>query len=272
MPAHTPVAPNSSVISVATDSSVGAPIVSGAQVANINGVAATAKGLNAYDNAGVNGFDLEPPDQGLCAGNGYVVEPINLIVTVYSTSFTHLSSDVSLATLVGFPIAQLFGASSVGGGYLLSDPRCLYDPTSGHWFISFLYLGGAGVFSNSGPFPLGPHTYGAEFVLASTTTSPLGSYNVYVLNVTNTRQPGHPNCPCFGDQPVLGSDANSIIISTNEFAIFCNCFDGAQVYLWDKLGLANGFNFLNVVAFDTGLLKPLTGSVCHQVGSIAGGQ
>ena len=30
--------------------------------------------LNAYDNANVNPFTVEPPDQGLCAGNGYVME------------------------------------------------------------------------------------------------------------------------------------------------------------------------------------------------------
>jgi len=46
-------------------------------------------GMNHYDqrfgsSAGTNQFSLEPPDQGLCAGNGFVVETINDVIRVYS--------------------------------------------------------------------------------------------------------------------------------------------------------------------------------------------
>src|SRR5579863_7757340 len=39
---------------------------------------------------GGNQFSIEPPDQGLAAGNGFVVEAVNLAVAVYSTSGTPL--------------------------------------------------------------------------------------------------------------------------------------------------------------------------------------
>jgi len=43
-------------------------------------------GVNALDNKAASGFDLEPPDQGLGAGNGYVVNFVNVIGQIQSTS------------------------------------------------------------------------------------------------------------------------------------------------------------------------------------------
>ena len=215
--------------------------------------------MNAFNSGTANGgLDVEPPDQGLCAGNGYTIDVVNLVLQVYTSSFKPVSSDVALATLVGFPIDQQFGANAtVGGGYILSDPRCVYDALSGHWFLSFLYLGGPGVFSVGGPFPLPDYAY--EFVLASETGSPLGGWNVYTIDVSN--DPSLSQCPCFGDQPLLGADAFSLIISTNAFPIFTGGFYGAQVYLFDKLGMAQGLSSVNVVHFDIGqTINPPDGS------------
>jgi hypothetical protein len=235
----------------------GVPTVQSASLGGAGG-SVSAKGLNAFDSGQANvisGFgplDVEPPDQGLCAGNGFVIDTVNLAVQVYSaSSFTPASSVVPLAALVGFPIAQQFGVSHVGGGYILSDPRCLFDAGTGHWFISFLYLGGRDVFSRGGPFPLGPNVWGAEFVLASTGGSPTGSFNIYMIDVSSDPLAG--NCPCFGDQPLLGADANTIILSTNEFPIFTGGFNGAQAYLFDKLAMAHGAPAANVAHFNIGL-------------------
>lgn len=233
--------------------------VPSAPAASVGGAggAQSVLGLNAFDNGQSNlvapnfPLDIEPPDQGLCAGNGYVLETVNLVVQVYSTpSLTPVAGTMEpLAGLVGMPIGQQFNASGAGGGYILSDPRCVYDAGSGHWFISFLYLGGAGVFSNSGNFPLGASVYGAEFVLASTGSTPF-SFNIYYIDVSSDSLT--TNCPCFGDQPLLGADANTLVISTNEFPIFQNGFNGAQVYLFDKAALAQGSNKVNVVHFNIG--------------------
>ncbi len=218
----------------------------------------SAPGVNAFDSGTANGgLDVEPPDQGLCAGNGFTIDAVNLVLKVYTSSFKPVSSDIALATLVGFRFDQQLGVSSVGGGYILSDPRCMYDALSGHWFLSFLYLGGPGVFSAGGPFPLPDYAY--EFVLASQTGSPLGGWNVYIIDVSSDPSPGL--CPCFGDQPLLGADAFSLIISTNAFPIFTGGFYGAQVYLFDKLGMAQGLSSVNVVHFDIGqTINPPDGS------------
>src|SRR5207244_4332339 len=47
------------------------------------------EGLNHYQqrySRGGNQFSVEPPDQGMCAGNGYVVEAVNDVFNVYDTS------------------------------------------------------------------------------------------------------------------------------------------------------------------------------------------
>ncbi len=36
----------------------------------------------------VNGFDLEPPDQGLCVGAGVTVGIVNLVIKVYRPNGT----------------------------------------------------------------------------------------------------------------------------------------------------------------------------------------
>jgi hypothetical protein len=45
---------------------------------------ANFNGVSSRDSAVTNfGAEFEPPDQGLCAGNGYVVEMVNSAYTVY---------------------------------------------------------------------------------------------------------------------------------------------------------------------------------------------
>ena len=47
------------------------------------------EGLNHYQQRyarGGNQFSVEPPDQGMCAGNGYVVEAVNDVMNVFSAA------------------------------------------------------------------------------------------------------------------------------------------------------------------------------------------
>ena len=46
------------------------------------------QGLNLHDQRFANGgnqFSVEPPDQALCAGNGFVLEAVNDVMQVYNT-------------------------------------------------------------------------------------------------------------------------------------------------------------------------------------------
>ncbi|HZD86561.1 MAG TPA: hypothetical protein VE088_00985, partial [Gaiellaceae bacterium] len=103
-------------------------------------------GLNHYDQRNVadggNQFSLEPPDQGLCAGNGYVIEPVNDVFAIYDTSGQQASSPTSLTRFFTGKHQINRNDSSVSYTYgpFLSDPRCYYDPGTGRWFMTILEI------------------------------------------------------------------------------------------------------------------------------------
>ena len=69
------------------------------------------EGLNLHDQRFANGgnqFSVEPPDQALCAGNGFLLEAVNDVLQVYDTSGTPLlngGAAVDLNTFYGYPAA-----------------------------------------------------------------------------------------------------------------------------------------------------------------------
>ena len=69
------------------------------------------KGLNAVDSAEhtANVFkDVEPPDQGLCAGNGCVVETNNIgEILVFNTALHAHPRPISLDTIMGLTGLEL---------------------------------------------------------------------------------------------------------------------------------------------------------------------
>ena len=67
---------------------------------------------------------------------------------------------------------------------------------------------------------------------------------------TVTPAPTNPTA-CFGDYPHLGSDANGIYLTTNEYSFFGNEFHGAQIYAFSKAQLAAGAPTLSVTQFNT---------------------
>ncbi len=62
----------------------------------------------------------------------------------------------------------------------------------------------------------------------------------YSIDTTDNSQPSSEGCPCFGDQPLLGIDANNVYISTNEFSINGPQYNGAQIYAINKAQLVAG--------------------------------
>src|SRR5258708_29999098 len=104
------------------------------------------KGLNAVDSGTLptNPLgDIEPADQGLCAGNGFVAETNNIgEVLVFNQRLHRLSSPIPLDTLMG-----LTGRGWSSGG----DPSCSYDYSNGgHWF--FTEIAPANNETRGGPF------------------------------------------------------------------------------------------------------------------------
>ena len=74
-----------------------------------------------------------------------------------------------------------------------------------------------------------------ELIAVSQSSDPTGGYSLFSFDTT---APGDPHCPCFGDQPRLGADANGIYISADEYSINAAA-DGNGGRLWaiSKRGL-----------------------------------
>jgi hypothetical protein len=178
---------------------------------NFNGVSSNDSRLTNFNQ------EFEPPDQGLCAGNGFVLEAVNSAFRIYTTSGK---------TLVGpSNVNDLFDQGST---QFTSDPRCYYDPTTNTWFATILFLSG-------GEIPDGKSSQLDIAVNAS--GNPMNIWTQYQIDTTHA---GGPGCPCFGDQPTLGIDQDNLYVTTNEFSILGPQFNGAQVYAFSKQDLVAG--------------------------------
>ncbi len=178
-----------------------------------------------------NQFSLEPPDQGLCSGNGFVLEEVNLAISIYSLSSGQVVQYgiSSLNRFFGLPSAITRSTPPVYGPFL-SDPRCYYDHATGRWFVSILEI-------DTDPTSGALLQNSSVLLAVSQTSNPTGGWSVFTLDTTDAST---ANCPCFGDQPLLGADAYGIYISTNEFGIANAVFNGAIIYAISKQALEVG--------------------------------
>ncbi|TML21970.1 MAG: hypothetical protein E6G35_16700 [Actinobacteria bacterium] len=193
---------------------------------------------------GGNQFSIEPPDQGLCVGGGHVVEALNDVFRVYSASGTPQTGVIDLNTFFGYP-AQFVRPSGPFGPEV-TDPTCLYDPTTRTFFLVVLTLD---VDPASGDLLLTNHL---DIAVAQ---DPLGTWTKYSLDSTdngNAGSPVHPHCPCLGDYPHIGVDSHGFYITTNEYPWSGPVsFNSAQIYAFSKRAFARGDADIQVTQFDT---------------------
>ena len=160
---------------------------------------------------GANG-GLEPPDQALCVGSGFVIEGVNNAMQVYTSRAVPLTPPIPLVQF--FQLLPSPGLSP-GMGSFTTDVRCIYDAASKRFFLSSLEedtvnAGGVPEFTRS-------HNYFA----VSKTSDPTGDWYIYSFDVTDdgtNGTPMHATCPCLGDQPLIGADAHGFYLSDNEFS------------------------------------------------------
>jgi hypothetical protein len=192
-------------------------------------------GLTTVDSGSVNGFDVEPPDQGLCAHHGIVLEGVNLAVRVFTTSGIVLSPTVSLNDFFGLAPAVNTAHNPPTYGPFISDPKCYYDGQTGRWFFTALEI-------DVNPYTGALANRSSELIAVSQTSDPTGNYGLFSIDTTNDGQNGtpvEPNCPCFGDQPRIGADANGFYISTDSYPIHGSFnSNGGELYAMSKQGLA----------------------------------
>jgi hypothetical protein len=214
------------------------------------------QGLNFHDQRFANGgnqFSVEPPDQGLCSGNGFVLETVNDVLQVYDTAGNALLNGgqaVDLNTFYGYPPAIVRSGPNAGQrGPSITDPSCLYDQAIGRFVHVALTLDRV---SLTNPALTGTNHLD---IAVSDTGDPTGTWTIYKLPVQNNGTEGTPDhgCNlgfCLGDYPHLGADANGIYLTTNEFAFFGpGFFYGAQIYGIGNSVLTGGGGV--VVLFDT---------------------
>ena len=199
-------------------------------------------GINHPDQrlaGGGNQFSLEPPDQGLCVGNTSpndpslgpeVVESVNDALVFYDASAEQFTNPITIPEFFG--LAPSINRSTGVYGPFVSDPKCYFDPDTQRWFHTVLVISQD---PNTGAFVAPAYVY----VAVSTSSEALGSYFIYRLNATDG---GHPNCPCFGDQPLIGADKYGFYVSTAEYDLspFGGNFNGPQIYAMNKKALESG--------------------------------
>jgi hypothetical protein len=204
--------------------------------------------------AGGNQFSIEPPDQGLCVGNGFVLETINDVLRIFDTTGNPVTAPTDLNSFYGYAPAINRTAGTFGPS--ITDPSCTFDVQTQRWFHVVLTLDRAKATAQtlSGTNHLD--------IAVSATADPTGAWNIYSLPVQDDGTQGTPDhhCtlgrnpahgPCLGDYPHIGADANGFYITTNEFNLVSPGFRGAQIYAFSKAQLAAGAPVVNVVQFDT---------------------
>jgi hypothetical protein len=202
-----------------------------------------------YDVAGGNQWSLEPPDQALCVGGGFVFEAVNNAVAVYDTSGNPLATD-ALNDFFGYPV-EIDRSVGQPGPKQTTDPSCLFDPTTGRFFLTILTYD-----ADAAGNPTGTNTVD---IAVSSGGDPRGTWSITHIDVTDDGSngtPAHANCPCLGDYPHIGVDAYGFYVTTNEYPWFTDGFNGAQIYAMSKAQLASGAESVTVTQIDTSRKDP----------------
>jgi hypothetical protein len=185
----------------------------GSLLHNFNGLSNTA-------NDTLNGFEITPPDQGLCAGHDFslpgnpsvVIEPVNLVVAEYTPSGTLIAQE-SLFTLFADPFA-------------IGDVRCFYDAQNQAFYFTEIGVDPTGTFTVDDVAVFDHHGFAVyQF------DSSLGG-------------------TCFGDQPHVGYDNNNLYVATDEFCgPLQNTYSGALLIAISKSQLLQEVASPNAVSF-----------------------
>ncbi|MGJ7512255.1 hypothetical protein [Variovorax sp. GT1P44] len=191
-----------------------------------------------------NRIAFEPPDQGLCVGNGFVLESVNDVSRVFDREGQPLTGVVDLNTFHGYPPPIDHNTGRFGPQ--LSDPSCYYDPQTRRFF----HLVHAVDVDPATGVPTGPNHLD---LAVSSTADPRDVWVIYRIAVQNDgtgSTPANANCPCVGDFPHIGADRYGIYLTTNEFTLRGD-FNAAQIYAVSKRELADGASNLSLVHIDT---------------------
>ena len=149
--------------------------------------------------------EFEPPDQGLCEGNGLRPRAGQLRVPHLPHDRASRCAGRSTSTTCSTRAARSSPATRAAG------------TTRDHqtWFATILFLNDT------------VHRRARSTIAVRHSPRPDGLWTEYQIDTTD---PGGHGCPCFGDQPRIGIDQTNLYVTTDEFSIHGPQFNGAQIY------------------------------------------
>jgi hypothetical protein len=201
------------------------------QAASSARMLANFDGVDAIENERAAGYNVEPPDEGLGAGHGYVANFVNVTGAVYNTTGTMVAGPFDLNSFFKEPYAAN-----------TSDPRVYYDASTKRWFATIL------VYNFNKDFTAIAESH--IDLAVSRTGNPAGRWKVYKFDASDADPQNHAGCPCLADYPILGIDQYNVYISTNEFTSDLNTFNGTQLYALSKSQLVARQPAVNMVQFE----------------------
>ncbi len=194
--------------------------------------------------SGGNQLPLEPPDQSLCVGNGFVVEAVNAAIRIVDTSGKALSDVAALNSFYGY--APAIDRSTGRYGPSVFDPVCYFDPQLKRFFqLASTW--------QTDPVTGAPNGVSSLDLAVSNSADPRDPWTIYRIPAQNDGTQGTPantTCPCYGDYPHIGADEHGIYLTTNEYS-FVSGFNSAQIYALSKRDLVKDVAKVTMVQIDT---------------------
>ena len=205
----------------AANTSIAAQFTSNSTISSISGFT----GVNAGDNATANGYELEPPDQGLAVNSNVAAEIVNNTLRFFNaTNGVPLTAPIATSTLFNLDPAV----------YNLSDPQVFFDSVSQRWFFTEV------VYNN---------TVNSFAIAVSQSSNPLGAYYVYLADAFSSQVSGCGSVDCFPDYPKDGYNADAFFITADLFSNVSGNYVEAAIFALPKASLEAGKSF-NYVRFD----------------------
>ena len=219
------------------DSAFSFPAVSSAKVGPaITANASGFDGISIYDQdvAGTGAYansqyGLEPPDQALAVGNGFVVEAVNNALEIFKTDGTVAAVPTPMNQFLALE-PEYIRTTGTYGSQSLSDPRAYYDSTTGRFFVEEWSLGEDAQGNLTGTSEIN--------VAVSQTSDPTGNYFLYRFDTS--ADPNDPGDLILPDYVQIGADANGFFMSINQFSLISGGFVGQRILAVSKPDMVAG--------------------------------
>jgi hypothetical protein len=181
---------------------------------------------------GGNQFSIEPPSPSIAVSNGMILEGVNNAVRIFGTSGAPLIPAIASNQLFGLaPAIDRTQTPNIYGVYT-TDMRVFFDQDTSRWFVLQR--------AQDEDYAGNPLNQSHIYLAVSQSADPTGTYNIYVMDTTNS---GNYGCPCLDDYPQIGADRYGIYISSNEYSIQAPdspSFNDAVILAISKADLAAG--------------------------------